>query len=863
MKQRLTIILVLAALIILTGSAVHAMSNGVDDLRGRWDVDWDFADNPDDPPGPLTWYVQDIIPNPDRENAYLANGCMHSPDTGVWAPLSLQAIYQSEENAYELQIYSTIVPFEGEPFVIRFDGWFEVNGSDVVDDQADGTFVSEPGEGEWSARHHDRRRPECPAVEAPELNFDHDVYTHNDRSYSPAHISTLLEGFTKIVSSAMQITAPDGEVIIAPFYTDLFSPEVNFISDFRFITSYQGAPIVDQLYSFVLLDALGEPISGTEREDFWTGCPQEAPTDLFVSEIAMTDDVLLSWTFVPVVSGQFEPAADPQIGMYQIGVGPLQEGATDFGANGIKTPSHMLPWNHFNPGDQGNPDGWDYGVSLSELEDNDYLVSVEAFSQPDPSSGAYGHECSAFKTTEFLVMTKQGDQLSFIHPGAIAGTVTDQAGVPLAGIWVDACEYDNEFEPFCRSAETNEEGMYVIATLPEGDYRVSAGGGYYQQEVYRDPDSDDERVGVLNGQITEDIDFALSPGGAIAGTITDDAGNPLEFIFVEVCEYYNEEPNCAGAESNESGQYEVGGLPAGEYRVRSGGGEWAIEYYNEQVNHQDATPVPVVVGATTPNIDFTLALGGWISGTVYGPGGEPLGGIGVDIEGGGFGTCTDENGEYTLEGLPLGTYTVVAGHEFCGVSGYMIEAIQGVELTDEYRHAGGIDFHLELAPEPSPQYLNVQPDHGWADSGGWEEGSSVTLSYVSNEIQYAHNTIVDAFGAVQFNLVVEALSPGVVVAVTDGVDSKELTIVQASFVGADDVDNTAWGTGPAGAWIGVGIVDENEDHFWVDNVQVDEFGNWFVDFDDHDQNFGAVTDAWLHVFDEDGDSTIAHLDLSQ
>ena len=233
---------------------------------------------------------------------------------------------------------------------------------------------------------------------------------------------------------------------------------------------------------------------------------------------------------------------------------------------------------------------------------------------------------------------------------------------------------------------------------------------------------------------------------------------------------------------------------------------------------------------------------------------------------GGFGTCTDENGEYTLEGLPLGTYTVEAGHEFCGVGGYMIKALPDVEITEEFRYAGGIDFHLELAPEPSPQYLNVQPDHGWADSGGWTVGSQVTISFDGYSATLPAVSSGDPdYGSVWFDLSGTGIALGMDVHITDGIDYKDLYIVNATFDYADEIENTAGGTGPAGAWIGVGIVDEingYENPYWVDGIQIDGNGDWFVDFDDSGQDFGAVTDAWLHVFDEDGDSTIAPLDLS-
>ena len=48
---------------------------------------------------------------------------------------------------------------------------------------------------------------------------------------------------------------------------------------------------------------------------------------------------------------------------------------------------------------------------------------------------------------------------------------------------------------------------------------------------------------------------------------------------------------------------------------------------------------------------------------------------------GGFGTCTDEAVNYTMEGVPIDSYIVVAGRDFCGPHDYH-ESSTPVELTD-------------------------------------------------------------------------------------------------------------------------------------------------------------------------------------
>ena len=413
---RILIMLALLLPVVPAWSVLAKPPNGVDDLRGRWEfVVSDLAPEP----LPFDIFINDLAPDPDSEigNEYLAVGCMGSPGVDAITPMSLRAT-DLGGGVYDLSLLSTAVPpADDKPYVIQFLGTVYTNGSGVPDDVASGYIRTDSSQGgDWDGTHHDRRRTKCPPVgDIPDLYFHNDVYVR--RGYegdTVDHQNTLLEGFTNIVSTGMRVEWPDGTVVNVPFYTDIFSPDVDFVSEFRYLGGYEDDPISGEPYTFTLLDALGNPIPGTTQTDVWTACVTYPPPRDLSAIVTPELNIDLSWDAVPLVPG-FDPANE--MGFYQIGIWPWGfTSDTYYGANGISSPNHLIPWADFGGSAPGLPDGFDNGASLSELDEGNYELQVEAFSQPGSANPGHGHECAVWDSAENLYFNKTDDMITFFTP---------------------------------------------------------------------------------------------------------------------------------------------------------------------------------------------------------------------------------------------------------------------------------------------------------------------------------------------------------------------------------------------------------------------------------------------------------------
>ena len=352
--------------------------------------------------------------------------------------------------------------------------------------------------------------------------------------------------------------------------------------------------------------------------------------------------------------------------------------------------------------------GGAFGSSVSTNSSGQYTIAglsagtyyVKTLSAPSGyfnqiySSLTCGTSCPAV-TTGTLVAVGQGQSTSgidftLVQSGTISGTVT-AGGAPASSLWVTA--YDASGTADRGSGFTNSSGQYTITGLPAGTYfvKTNAPSGYFQQ-IYSGVNcgttcpavTTGSPVAVTQGHTTSGIGFALLQGGSITGTVT--AGGLPALAWLRA--YDATGTQVASADSNSAGGYTITGLPTGTYYVQVATAPFG---YFQQIysgvncglscpSATTGTGVSVTTGAVSPGVDFVLQASGIVSGTVRAAGSlEPLANVSVgayDANGNSVGTAvsTSSSGQYSIGGLPTGTYYVQTSN----TQGYVDQVYEGI-----------------------------------------------------------------------------------------------------------------------------------------------------------------------------------------
>ena len=471
----LLIILLAIILLFILKPGQKAQSPG--DLYGVWQVSGAFLE-----PGTetqLSLHIVVLEPDPDRPDTYLGTGCLQTEASGGQAPLSLQAQFDPESGSYALNVLSTLIDpgLDGGAAVVRLVGTAELGSASIRNDRLSGNAYTTAGEVAWRGEHTTRDIVLCPPGLDRALSFLGEFGLHRDLAYIPAFDVTNFHGETNIASSQMRAEAPDGTAYLAEYHTDIFSPEVNFIDQFRFDTHVEGSPVTGQSYQFTLLNVLGNTVFGVEDQDAFRRCEQGAATNLSAvvhqtADGARVDYVELSWEAPEIIPGYFDPGNGN--GFFQLVLEGASWGETGmlYGSESIQA-THHIPWNSFEPSAAGFPDGHDYGVSLSDLEDGQYIIAVGVFSSYDPPAGESGFDCRVQDSRHAILLTRQGDQITVQPASAVSGFIYDTAGSPLADI---AVEINGVGTGFHERVCSRENGYYLFTRLPLDYYIISAGG---------------------------------------------------------------------------------------------------------------------------------------------------------------------------------------------------------------------------------------------------------------------------------------------------------------------------------------------------------------------------------------------------
>jgi hypothetical protein len=280
-----------------------------------------------------------------------------------------------------------------------------------------------------------------------------------------------------------------------------------------------------------------------------------------------------------------------------------------------------------------------------------------------------------------------GVNAALVPGGSISGTVND-GSKGIAGIKASA--YTTYGVPvFGATATTKADGTYIITGLPAGDYRAQFDGGSAYAVGYNGNTS------VLDGTnpITVSAGSSASAGVAtlssasiasIFGQATD-AATSAAIPNVTVSAYTDSGNFVKSVQSDAGGNYRIDGLTDGtNYKVFFDGASMG---YSRMFSSGELFDITAAASVAAPQAaaNGALAAGGSISGQATDSAtSAPLAGIRVsayatgDVAVFGAGQITDDDGNYTINGLPL------AGNDykiqFDGSPDYVITFFGGADL---------------------------------------------------------------------------------------------------------------------------------------------------------------------------------------
>jgi 5-hydroxyisourate hydrolase-like protein (transthyretin family) len=280
---------------------------------------------------------------------------------------------------------------------------------------------------------------------------------------------------------------------------------------------------------------------------------------------------------------------------------------------------------------------------------------------------------------------------------SLSGTVLDSVtGEPLNKVAL-------RLEPIGREATaattiSDAKGHFALVDLDSGAYRLRGTRGGYLEMVYgaRRPGNGGTIVRLDAGQTPSDLNFKLTPAGAIAGTIRDSDGEPIEDagVYLGRIVYSNRGrprlERTRSAYSDDRGEYRFHGLPPGKYyiSVAANQSRWALgevdrsastgpteasvtTFYPGAPDSSTAFPVEVSAGARVAGIDVTLLRRRvvCVSGRVAMP--SRAGRLVIELEGanaamGNYSASTSAKntaGDFQFCRVPSGSYVLSAYSE--------------------------------------------------------------------------------------------------------------------------------------------------------------------------------------------------------
>ena len=279
--------------------------------------------------------------------------------------------------------------------------------------------------------------------------------------------------------------------------------------------------------------------------------------------------------------------------------------------------------------------------------------------------------------------------------------------------------------PHVHSAMSDADGKFNIMGLPAGRYRFFASHNGYVDQNFQSTGAEKGAVLALKaGEDVKDVLFRLTLAAVITGRVDNEDGEPMANIQVVALQRPSEEERqdhpwlghvelkvAAGNQTDDRGQYRLFGLKPGEYYIRAidqfmstmtmgiASDDWAVReslgsqyapvYYPgvTQIGQAEAVLVrPGEEGAA----DFilrpvkTLAVSGKVIGVDGKPATDCYVGM-IETPAAQFSlnlnATPDNKGEFKIEGVPPGSYLLMAEQNSSDESAHHAQA--KIELGDE------------------------------------------------------------------------------------------------------------------------------------------------------------------------------------
>lgn len=266
--------------------------------------------------------------------------------------------------------------------------------------------------------------------------------------------------------------------------------------------------------------------------------------------------------------------------------------------------------------------------------------------------------------------------------GAIRGRVMAVGGYPVDCASVQL----RQIGAVPRTTQTDSGGRYLFTGVSPGEYNVEARKtGYAIMQYGQERAAQLGRiVRVRARENVEDIDIVLPRGSAIAGTLVDERGDPVEGVPIRALQLRALDGRMmalgiASAVTDDRGMYRLFGLLPGRYLVAAMPGAavadsqalgYATTYSPGTSDIASATAVPIEIGRDMTGVDVvrTRARVATVRGTANDSNGRPVAGsvlLSVSFRSGGILTEPQpgpvrSDGSFSISNIPAGDYVVQA-----------------------------------------------------------------------------------------------------------------------------------------------------------------------------------------------------------